>query len=789
MAKNEGCGDRVANLRGNVIGLPEVCTERAYYMTESYRQTEGEPPVLRRAKAMDNIMRKMSIHIDGGELLVGKSTSKNRGAPIIVELQWEWYLNEMDDMSVRKWDRCAPIGEEEKAKMREFLPYWKNRTPAEQWVREADEDALKNQDTSAFVSMGGVAMHLAHTGVDYEKALNAGFEGIKKEISKELAVTDPADGKKITYLKAAVITLDAVIAYANRYAGLAEEMAGKETDADRKAELKAIAEICRHVPAYPARNFHEALQSMWFVHIGLRIEAPALGITFGRPDQFLYPFYKNDVERNDLSREKAVELLALLLVKMNDMAIIMSGAHVESLGGFPTMAGITLGGVTKDGEDAVNELSYLILDAEQQVGLTVDEVIIRINQKTPQKFIEKACEANKLMHGKLKFISDHTAIAQLVSEGRPVEMARDYILAGCFTPTVPYRCFDTTASTINLLLILELALNNGVSRITGEQIGPQTGDPKQFMTYEDVTKAFRKQAAAVFGPGLKLHSQYKKLYTEYVPQPFQSILFEGCVKKGIDFADGLTAPYLREGHGLAGLVNVGDSLAALKLAVFDKKVASMAELIDALDKNFEGAEKLLQFLKNAPKFGNDIDYADSAANEVVDICDSEIRKYRGFRDAELALCASTGTGHLMLGKQVGATPEGRRAGEPLAEGGISPHQGRNKTGVTTTFNSVAKINHLKIPGGSVFNLRISPSALKDGVKISKFATMLRTFCELGGFHAQFNIVDGEMLREAQREPEKYRDLVVRVATYSALFTELSTQLQNDIIERSEFDQL
>lgn len=785
----EECSPRVAELRKKVLGAPQICTERAALMTESYKQTEGEPFVFRRVKAMAHILQNMTIGIEDGEIIVARSTSKGRGGPLIPELQWKWYLNEIEDLSTRQWDRCAPISDAEKRIMRDCLPYWEGKTPVEHWLSNSNPVALKNQESGAFICMGGVAMHLAHTSVDYEKVLNEGLNSLIKEIDRELVTSTESDQDKKDYLQAAKITLDAMIRFAGRYADLAEKMAESEKDATRRKELLSIAEVCRHVPAHPARSFHEALQSMWFVNIGLRIEAPALGITFGRPDQFLYPFYESDIKKVVITREYARELIALTLVKMNDMAIVMGGDQVESLGGFPTMAGITIGGVTIDGKNAVNDLSHLILEAEVQVGLTVDEVIIRIGEDTEQEFIEKACEANKVLRGKLKFVSDYTVIRQLVAEGRPLEIARNYILAGCFTPTVPAVCFDTTAGSINGMLLLELALNNGMSRMSGERLGPATGDPRMFGSFDDVLDALRQQVQAVIEPGISLHRQYKELYTQFVPQPFHSILFDGCVQKGLDLANGLSAPYLREGYGLAGIVDMGDALAGLKLAVFDRKIVSMTELLDALDKNFDGYAPLHQFLKNAPKFGNDNEYVDELVNTVIDMVDVEMKKFRGYKGAELALAAATGTAHLMAGRTIGATPDGRKAGEPLAEGGISPHQGRNKSGITATFNSVARVNHVKLPAGSVFNMRINPSALKDETRVRKFASMLKTYCKRGGCHAQFNIVDGQMLREAQREPDKYRDLVVRVATYSAVFIELSKQLQDDIIERTEFEHL
>jgi formate C-acetyltransferase len=745
--------------------------------------------VIRRAKAMEHVLSNMTIKIEDGELIVGNSTSKNRGAAIVPELAWKYILEEMDTFSTRPWDRCAPISEEEKAALRDCLPYWEGKTPTEMHMAFADPVALKNEATSAFTTLQGHFMHWCHTSINYEKPLAIGIEGIIDEIGEELAKTATAQTGKITYLKGASIALRAIVNFAWRYARLAEEMAAKETDAVRERELVKIAETCRRVPARPARTFQEALQSMWFIHLGLRMEGPGLGITFGRPDQFLYPYYKADIDSGALSYELARELVALTLVKMNDLTVLGSAAATETLGGFPLMAGITIGGVTKDGKCAVNELSYMILEAEAQVGLTIDEIVVRIGEETPREFIERACETNLALRGKLKFVSDWTAIRSLLEQGRPLDYARDYILAGCFTPAVPAVCFDTTCGSFNGLLLLELALNDGVSRVSGERIGFHTGDPRRFASMDDVYEALRQQAAHVIGPGLEHSAQYRELYTKIVPQPFQSILFDGCVQKGRDFSDNLCTPFTRDAFGLAGLIDMADALAGLKLAVFDKKVCTMSEMIDALDKNFAGNEELRQFLKNAPKFGNDIEYVDSLANKVLDIFDAEIRKHRGFRNTKHGLAGATGTAHIMYGTLVGATPEGRGAGEATAEGGVSPHQGRNTAGVTGTFNSVSNLDHMKMPGGSVFNLRLNPSSLSDKEKVKKFASMLRTYCKRGGFHAQFNIVDTDMLRDAQKHPEKYRDLVVRVATYSALFTELSTALQNDIIERSEFDRL
>jgi formate C-acetyltransferase len=469
--------------------------------------------------------------------------------------------------------------------------------------------------------------------------------------------------------------------------------------------------------------------------------------------------------------------------------MIMSTEFVEQLAGFPTLANITLGGVTREGRDAVNELSYLFLDAEKDVRLTVEEFVIRVNKNNPDAFLMKACEVARLLRGKLKFVSDDTAVRQLLSDGKPVPYARDYAVVGCFTPTVPVYSFDTTAAMVNLPLMLELALNNGVSRLTGQQIGLKTGDPKKFKSYDEVWDAYKKQVEALVPVGMLSRSVDRQTYADFAPSPFLSALYRGCLEKGLDITNGGTAPYMTEGHGLIGAPNAGDSLAAIKKVVFEDRKMTMARLIEALDNNFEGEEAMLRLLKGAPKFGNDDEYVDSIVNEVLIHASHEVTKYRSIAGTKPTAAASAGTGHLALGSMVGALPDGRKAREPLSEGGISPYQGRNVSGPTATMMSVAKLDHLKLTGGSVLNMRFNPEVLKDEPKMKKFASLVRTYCETGGYLVQFNIAGSDMLRDAQRHPEKYRDLLVRVATYSAYFVELSPRLQDDIIARTEFQEV
>jgi formate C-acetyltransferase len=785
---------RIGRLREKVLGPPEVCLERGYLMTESYQETESEPPVMRRARALEKILKEMSIHIEDGELIAGRTTSKPRGGILTPEVQWEWYLKEIDAISTRDWDRCAPLTAEEKEKMKGFLPYWKGKSLYDKWRAMVPENALKIHLSHVYITNSGCVsgLHLAHTGVDYESLLARGLNGIRKDVDEELGRLDLArieDFNKYQFLRAVRVTLGAATVFAERYAELARRLAGEETDIQRKAELERIAEACARVPANPARSFYEALQSVWLTYIILRIEGWGPGISFGRPDQYLYPFYKKDIEEGKMTREEALELLALLLIKINDAAIIMSTEFGEQLAGFPTLANITLGGVTREGKDAVNELSYLFLDAEKEVRLTVEEFVIRVNRSNPDAFLMKACEVARLLRGKFKFISDDTAIQQLLHDGKPAEYARGYALVGCFTPAVPVYSYDTSATMVNLPLMLELALNNGVSRLTGEQLGPRTGDPREFRSYDDVWNAYRKQVETLVPSGILLRSADRQTYADFAPCPFLSALYHGCLEKGIDIMNGGTAPYMTEGHGFVGAPNVGDSLAAIKKAVFEDKKITMSRLIDALDKNFEGEEEIVHILKSTPKFGNDDDYVDAIVNEVLVHASNEVTRYRSIAGTKPTAAASAGTGHLAMGMAVGALPDGRRAGEPLSEGGISPYQGRNVSGPTATMRSVAKLDHIRLSGGSVLNMRFNPDILKDDAKMRKFVSLIRTYCESGGYLVQFNVVSSDMLRDAQRHPENYRDLLVRVATYSAYFVELSPRLQNDIIARTEFQEV
>ncbi|WP_258359133.1 glycyl radical protein [Moorella sulfitireducens] len=785
-----GALEKIKKLRETMLTPPEICVERAYLMTEAYKESEGEPEVIRRAKALDKILREITIGIEDGELIVGRGTSKKRGGIIAPEINSRWYLEEMETLSTRPWDRFAPMTEAEKETLRQCLPYWKGKALYDRWCARIPKDLLK---LHGIVQFGGAYcannQYYGHNSIDYEIVLSKGINGIQKEIEDKLAGLNMAvleDVEKYHFLTAMNIELEATKYFARRYAALAASMAERTPDPGRKSELQKIAAICSRVPENPARTFHEALQSIWFMYLAIMMESPGPGLGFLRIDQYLYPYYKKDIEEGILTKEDALELLALLYIKVNGIVIPYPMEAAKVFGGFTLTANFTLGGLTRDGRDAVNELSYLFLEAEKEVALNSEDIIIRVHKKTPDAFVMKACEVARALRGKLKFVGDETVIQQLLHDGKPIEYARNYAITGCNSPTVPGYSLDLPGGLTNIPLMLELALNDGRSRVTGEQIGPRTGDPRNFKSYQEVWEAFKKQVEALIPACLLFRNVDKQLFAEFLPSPIQSALYHACIEKGRDVINGGTAPYITTAISLGGIPNVGDSLAAIKKLVFEEKKISMARLIDALDNNFEGYEDTWRLLQGAPKFGNNDDYVDSIVNEVILLLSNEVGKFKGFAGAVSNVALATITANIPMGFMVGALPDGRKAGEPVADGGISPHRGRNISGPTATLMSVAKLDHIRATNGSVLNMKFNPDTLKDEVKMRKFVSMIRTYLEAGGFFVQFNIVGSNTLREAQKNPEKYRDLLVRVATYSAYFVELSTELQDDIIARMEF---
>lgn len=780
--------ERVARLRERMLVTPAICVERAYYMTKSYQRTENLPIVLRRAHALANILDHMTVRIEEGELLAGWQTSKERGGALLIEMRNDWIMEELDTVQDREWDKYQPLSEEEKAMIREIVPYWQGKTLSDYWIGAMPAWAAKLENilqTGGFCRNGH---HQAHSVADYETILKKGLEASLNTTREKLAAMDPftpEDLDRYHFYAAVQIVQEAVIRHAHRYAALAEELAAKEADPQRRAELLGMAETCRWVPEHPARSFREAIQSIWLVFVPLMIECWGAGMSLGRVDQYLLPYYQKDIAAGVITREEAQELASLLLIKLNAAINLQEGFLSVAFSGYPVMQGLTVGGLTPDGRDGVNELTYLFLDAEADVGLTAEDVVVRISRYNPEKYVIRACEVARDLHGKLKFVSDDTTIESLLQMGAPLEDARDYVSVGCHNPSIPYRAHDPNGNVVNCGLMLELALNNGVFRRTGERLGAETGDPRTFTSYEQVREAFMAQFRHLMRVTFLFKNTDMEMFGTHSACPLLSSFYPACYEKGIDIYQGGTYPQLSHTTGLGCLANVGDSLAAIKKVVFDDQRVTMARLCDALDANFEGYEDVRHLLLKAPKFGNDDDYVDLLLRDVLTEMCHFIKQFKIYKNARNSTSSITMTANIPYGAILGATPDGRKAGEPLAEGGISPHQGRNVSGVTSTFRSVAKLDQVLLANGSILNVRVSPELVKNSEGLRNFAHMLRTFFERGGNLVQFNFTSNEMLREAQKFPEKYKDLLVRVATYSAYFTELSPELQNNIIERSE----
>jgi formate C-acetyltransferase len=773
---------------------PQICIERVRWFTESYKQTEGQPPIIRKAKALKKLFENMPIDIEDEELIVGKTTSKVRGGVIYMELR-NWVLDELDKLPLREQDRFA-IEEEEKAFLREALQYWKGKCAYDMLRAHIPDSILRNITSRArnFLEAhvmpsvtGAYNIHAIH---QYDKVLAIGLTGIKKEIDEEISKLDLRkieDYEKYLFYEAAKISLDAVMTLASRYAELAKRKAAVEKNPQRKAELEKIALICSWVPANPARNFHEALQSIWLVHIGLRNEG-CITIGFGRLDQYLYPFYRKDIEEGRITRDHAKELIAEFLIKLNDCASLRPTFIAQLSPGYPIWPNIDVGAIIPNEEDSINELSYLIVETDAELGLPGSEICIHVNDKTPDDFLMKVIECLKKCRGKFKFVGDETIIKRLIQMGVPLERATNFGIAGCALPAVHGCMVNNIAFVVNFLECLELALNNGVYRRTGEEVGLKTGDPRKFEKFEEVLEAFKKQVEHYLSQQVAIRNIEAKIISTFYPAPLSSSLLEDCIRRGKDMYSG-GALFITEAIDIHALSNTADALAAIKKLVFEERRLTMDRLIDALDNNFENYEDVLYLINRCPKFGNDDDYVDSIFRELVTYAENLAMKFQPFMPANARCVAITLAGSSVYeGKLLGATPDGRKAAEPITDAGLSPHPGRNIMGPVATLRSVTKVDPVRFHG-CVLNMKFNPNALNDEVKIRKFISMLKTYFKTGGFHVQFNIVDVATLREAQRNPQKYRDLLVRVATWTAFFVELAPEVQDNIIARSEFHEI
>ncbi len=780
--------ERVKKLRQqSVEAVPCISIERARLVTEAYREYSGKVSVpMLRALTFKHLMENKTVCINPDELIVGERGPAPQATPTYPEL----CCHSLEDLDIiDKRDKIFfRVSDEVKRIQRDvIIPYWKGRSIRDIIFSQMSDEWIDCYNAGIFTEFmeQRAPGHTVADGKIYKK----GFLDFKKDIEESLQsidyLDDPDAYDKQEQLKAMLICADAITAYAKRHAKKAVELAKTEQNPERKRELERIAEVCSHVPANAPRDFWEALQSYWFVHIGVITELNTWdSFNPGKLDQHLYPFYKKGIEDGTLTREKAKELLECFWVKFNNQpAPPKVGVTLAESGTYTDFANINIGGIKPDGSDGVNEVSYLLLDVIADMRILQPSTNVQISQKTPDRFVKKACEVIRMGMGFPSVFNTDAVVKELIRQGKSIEDARCGGTSGCFeTGTFGKEAYILTGY-FNIPKVLEITLNNGLDKRTGKRIGLETGDPTEFQSFEELFEAFKKQMRHFIDIKIRGNNIIEKLYATYMPSPFLSIIVDDCIKKGKDYNAG-GARYNSNYIQGVGIGTITDCLSAIKFHVFDNKNLTMRELLTALSDPFEGHEKTRQMLRNkTPRYGNDDDYADSIMVSVFETFFNLVDGRKNLKGGSYRVDMLPTTCHIYFGSVTGATPDGRWAEEPLSEG-ISPVQGADRNGPTAVIKSASKMDHIKT-GGTLLNQKFTPQVLEGDQGLEKLSHLIRSYFKLDGHHIQFNVVSADTLRDAQKNPEKYSDLIVRVAGYSDYFNNLSKKLQDEIITRTE----
>ena len=813
--------------------MPVIESARAKLITESYKETEGEPIITRRAKAFAHILHNIPIIIRDNELIVGSSTIAPRGCQTFPEFSYEWLEAELDTVATRTADPFE-IAEETKAELKEADKYWKGKTTSELATSYMAPEAIKAIEHNIFTPGNYFYNGVGHVTVKYWEVLETGFEGIMEKAQKELDGCSVGDGnyaRKSHFLEAVILSCKAVIDYAGRYAKLAQEMAAQTSDPVRKQELFVIAENCSRVPAKGAQNFYEACQSFWFVQQLLQMESSGHSISPGRFDQYMYPYYKKDMEAGTITREFAQELMDCIWVKLNDQNKCRDAASAEGFAGYSLFQNLIAGGQNKEGEDVTNDLSVMCIQASMHVHLPAPSLSVRVWNGSPHEFLIKAAELTRTGIGLPAYYNDEVIIPALQNRGLSLEDAREYNIIGCVEPQKAGKTEGWhDAAFFNMCRPLELVFSNGMDK--GEMVGIPTGDVTQMKTFDEFFDAYKKQMEYCISLLVNADNAIDVAHAERCPLPFLSCMIDDCLKEGKSVQEG-GAVYNFTGPQGFGIANMADGLFAIRKLVYEDKKVSMKELKEALAWNYDkgldaqsagdmtemimkamqkagrnvdastaegllktfmgmkpGEQKTQRFkeihdmIDEVPKFGNDIPEVDYFAREVAYTYSKPLQKYNNPRGGKFQAGLYPVSANVPLGGQTGATPDGRYAHTPVADG-VSPSAGKDVKGPTAAATSVSRLDHFIVSNGTLFNQKFHPSALSGREGLEKFVALIRGYFDQKGMHMQFNVVDRQTLLDAQEHPEKYKHLVVRVAGYSALFTTLSRSLQDDIIRRTE----
>jgi len=783
---NSARAERIWNRLRDKRDAGMLSLARARLLTASYRETEGLPVPIRRAKAFAKILNEIPIYIEEDQLLVGDFAARPMWAEWYPEFGVSWVLKEMESGEGSFRTKSSEIVE-----LKKIYDYWKVRTLEAAYLSSLSEEEkrtfMQNGEDGAWIY--GVSALLDRPGgyhvIGYDKMIRCGCVGILNEVEEELQATTVNDEEsfhKANFLKAVAMAYRAAGQCGKRYAALARELA-QTAEKKRGSELERIAEICEWVPENPARTFYEAVQALWFVHVFTYLDSRPAGVSPGRADQYLYPYYRRDIEAGKLSREEAIEILECVRVKMSTLRHFNKKSFREYTSAEAQFHNITLGGQTPDGQDATNELSYLFVEAALRTRTLHNTLSIRWHDKIPQDFALKATELVATGIGFPAFFSDEGNISFLMGMGAALDEARDYAIGGCVVPIIPGKAGPSPPFAVSMGKCLELALNNGFDPNKGKQLGPKTGSFEDLQTFDEVVEAFKEQVRYFSYQGAALFNLQRYFRAAMVPPIFSYALVDDCIKRGKSEIGGgarFNYPYYLQ----EGMIDVADSLVAIKKRVFEEGSVSKRDLIDALAANFKGKEDLHRSLLSAPKYGNDNDYADTIAHDLYDWW----RKMVAEMDASFGLkylpCAYSVSLHHSYGARVGALPSGRLAWKSLADGSMSPAQGCDTQGPTAVINSAGKIDQYPILA-TLLNIKFQPATLKTQDDMRKLIALIKTYFDYGGRHIQFNVVDKETLLDAQVHPELHRDLIVRVAGYSAYFIELDRGVQDEVIQRTE----
>lgn len=776
----------------------EVCVQRARYLTEAYQEHTDEPLIKRRAYAFKNILDNIDLFIEPGQLLAGNHAASLRAASIFPEYCVNWIFEEIDQLDNRPGDRFQ-VSPDTRKELLEIAGWWKGKTLEDRCQATLPASVKDAYQASVLSANGNMTSGDGHIMLDFEKILHYGAQGIIDEAKDNLDALDltvPGNHYKRIFYESVIITYEGMIDYAKRYVALAKELAAQATTSEEKANYLHIADVCSYVPQYPARTFAEGVQCVWFAHLLSQIESNGHSMSFGRLDQYLYPYYKNDIETEKCTQEKATELLACLWIKAFGVVKIRPWSHTRFSGGDPTYQNLTLGGITPEGDDAVNDLTMICLDSVSLTRLTQPNVSARFNEKNPQSYLEKCVEVIRLGFGMPAMHGDHVMIPSLINRGVAPADANNYAIVGCIEPIIPGKFGYRSAgmSFTNFAKVLEITLNGGTDPRTGITLLKQDKDFASMTSTEELRKYYDAQMAYVVKTRVIGEHCIDYAIEELVPDAFCSGLIQDCLKRGKNAKEGGSVYDMVTGPE-TGITNVANSIAAIKKIVFEEKKLTPAELLNVLHTNFEGetGENIRRMLLNkAPKFGNDDDYVDKISSSVYLSFMKEQDRYPTTRIGRGPIgclsypCTATISGNVPSGLPVGASPDGRKSGEPLSEG-CSPYHGTDKLGPTAVLNSIAKMpNHL-ITGGNLLNIRLAPSVMVSHDGIKKVMGLIQAFFAMDGWHVQFNVTSTKTLLDAKKNPENYKDLVVRVAGYSALFNDLEEKTKDDIIARTEHE--